>query len=319
MELPTIAGFDPNRLMDGYTFDVEKARKATRFFPDILHHVKASRFTRAGDPFKLEEWQEIIVMLLFGVVDAKTGLRRFKTSFVEIPRKNGKTTLAAGIALFGLFADGEDGAECYCAAATRDQSGLLFEIAAGMVKRSEMLSVESKVRKSVKRIIYQDSYLRAVASDAHTLHGQNAHVVLADEIHAWTNGGYDLWEVLETGTASRAQAIMLGITTAGHDQQTKCYDLHLYAQNVRDEKIDDPSFLPVIFGSEPTDDWKDPEVWTKANPNLGVSVPIEYLQQKCQQAIANPSFQNAFRRLHLNQWTSQRNRWLSMDAWRACV
>jgi len=316
-ELPTLAGFDPNRLMDGYRFDLEKAKRAVSFFPNVLSHVKNSRFTRANTPFVLQEWQEILLLLLFGVVDDE-GLRRFRTAYIEIPRKNGKTTLSAGIALLGLFSDREAGAEVYCAASTRDQAGLLFEITAGMVQKSELLSKESTVKKSVKRIVYRDSYLRAVASDSHALHGLNSHVVVADEVHAWTQGGHELWDVLATGCASRAQPIMLGITTAGFDQQSKCYELHEYAKKVRDGHIDDASFLPVVYGAEPDEDWKDPAIWKKANPNLGVSLPIEYLQQVCDQAGNNPSFQNAFRRLHLNQWTSQRTRWLTMEAWDAC-
>jgi len=316
--LPSIAGFDPNREMDGYEYDEEKAHRASSFFPECLKHVKNSRFTRAADPFVLNAWQKTFIELLFGIVDTKTGLRRFKTAYCEVPRKNGKTTMAAGIALYGLFADNEDGAECYCAAGSRDQSSLLFDIAAGMVRKNQAFSVASTIKESIKRIVYKASYIRAVASDAHTLHGQNAHICVADEVHAWAKGGYDLWEVLETGAASRAQPIMAGITTAGFDKQTKCWDLHEYAASVRDGTINDPSFLPVIYGAEHDEDWRSPEVWAKANPNLGVSIPVEYLQQKSKQAEANPNFQNAFRRLHLNQWTSQRNRWFDMSAWDAC-
>ena len=319
VELPTIAGFDPNRLMDGFDYNNDLAARAVSFFPNVLKHVKGARFTQRNDPFRLQEWQEIILMLLFGVVDPETGLRRFRTAYIEIPRKNGKTTFAAGIATYGLFADGEGGAECYCAASTRDQASLLFDIVAGMVAKSEMLSKESKTKHSVKRIVYKDSYLRAVSSDAHSLHGLNSHIVVADEVHAWTQGGHELWDVLYTGCASRAQPLMIGITTAGFDQTSKCYELHEYAKSVRDGKIDDPSFLPVVYGAEPQDDWKSEDVWRKANPNVGVSLPIEYLKQRCDQAIVNQSFQNAFRRLHLNQWTSQRNRWINMDAWDGCT
>lgn len=304
--------------MAGYRFDVAAARRAVSFFPDCLKHVKNSRFTKAGDPFVLEPWQEIVVMLIFGVLHIDTGLRRFKTAWIEVPRKNGKTTLAAGIGLYGLYCDNEAGAEIYCAAATKDQSSLLFDIASGMVRKCEGLATPTKIRQSVKRLIFEDSYLRAVASDAHALHGQNAHMVVADEVHAWINGGYDLWDVLETGTASRAQPLMCGITTAGFDRETKCYELHDFAGRVRDGQANDPSFLPVIFGAKNADDWESPDVWAAANPNLGKSVPIEYLAQMCQRAKDNPSFQNTFRRLHLNQWTSQQTRWLSMEAWDAC-
>jgi phage terminase large subunit-like protein len=303
--------------MSGYTFDAARAKKAVDFFPLILRHVKNSKFTKANSPFALQEWQKLIIALLFGVIDSE-GNRRFKTAYVEVPRKNGKTTISAGIGLYGLFADGEDGAECYCAASTRDQASLLFDVAAGMVRKSKTLSQGSRIKDSVKRIIYKDSYLRAVSSDAHSLHGLNSHVVVADEIHAWTMGGHELWDVLSTGCASRAQSIMLGITTAGFDQTSKCWELHQYAKGVRDGTIEDATFLPIIYGAEVDDDWQDPDVWAKANPNLGVSIPIEYLKQRCLAAKANPSFENSFRRLHLNQWTSQRSRWIQMEAWDKC-
>ena len=317
--LPTIAGFNPNLLMGTkYTYDRDKANRALRFFPKVLRHVKNSRFTKAGDPFELEEWQQIIVALLFGVVEKASGLRRFRTAYIEVPRKNGKTTLAAGIALYSLFADGEDGAEVYCAASIGEQASLVCDIAAGMVAKSKMLHTTSKVRKSVKRIIYKDSYMRAIASDAHGLHGQHASCVLLDEFHALAGGGHELHSVLETGTAARSQPLFMSITTAGCDQTTKCYQVHEYAKDVSDGRTEDETILPVIFGIEQTDDWKSEESWYKANPNLGVSLPVEYLRQQCMKAQNERSFENAFKRLHLNMWTQQQNRWLSMDAWDAC-
>ena len=302
-----------------YVYDAAKGKRALDFFPEVLRHVKNSRFTKAGDPFELQEWQQVIVALLFGVVDKETGLRRFRNCYIEVPRKNGKTTLAAGIALYSLFADGEDGAEVYCAASNRDQASLLYDIAAGMVAKSKVLVTRSKIRKSVKRIIYKDSYMRAIASDAHGLHGQHASCVLLDEFHALAGGGHELYSVLETGTAARAQPLFVSITTAGFDQTTKCYQIHQYAKDVRDGRTKDATFLPVVFGIEATDDWTSEESWYKANPNLGISLPVEYLKQQCLKAQAERSFENAFKRLHLNQWTQQQSRWLSMDAWDACA
>jgi phage terminase large subunit-like protein len=142
--------------------------------------------------------------------------------------------------------------------------------------------------------------------------------VVGDELHAWLGGGGEMYSVLETGCAARAQPIMLSITTAGHDQQTKCYELHKYAKDVRDGRTHDPTFLPIIFGLDEHEDWKDEANWYKANPNLGVSLPVEYLKQQCLKAQNERSFENAFRRLHLDQWTSVATRWLSMDAWDAC-
>lgn len=301
-----------------YVYDAERGMRALDFFPECLEHVKNSRFVRAGDPFKLEEWQAVIIGLLFGIIDKKTKLRRFRNIYIEVPRKNGKTTLSSGIALYSLFADGEAGAEVYCAASNRDQASLLYDIAAGMVRKSPVLHKEAKIRASMKRILYKDSYMRAIPSDAHGLHGQHASCVILDEFHALAGGGHELHSVLETGTAARAQPIFVMITTAGHDQSTKCYEVHKYARDVRDGRIDDATFFPVVFGIGPKDDWKDPDNWAKANPNLGISLPVEYLRQQCMKAQNERSFENAFKRLHLNQWTQQATRWLSMEAWDAC-
>lgn len=317
LTLEPLAGYNATKGSDGFFYDFEKAQRAADFFPQVLTHVKQSRYTRARQPFVLEPWQDELVRLIFGVVDGD-GLRRYRTVYLEVPRKNGKTTLAAGLALYGLVADGEDGAECYCAAADRDQATLLFDVVVGMINQTELLSAEPlcKVRQSVKRVIYKNSYLKAISSDAHTKHGFNSHMIVCDELHAWK--GRDLWDVLRTSTGARAQPLTIAITTAGHDKQSVCWEIHEYAEKVRDGKIDDPQFLPVLYTSEHNDDWKDPKVWEKANPNFGVSLAKEYMEAACKEATANPAYQNTFRRLHLNQWTSQATRWIDMDAWRKC-
>jgi len=313
--LEPIAGFDPKRLQDGFFFDKKKADRAVSFFEDCLCHVKNSRYTRANQPFILDPWQKSIVSTLFGSVD-KDGNRRYRTCYIEIPRKNGKSTLAAGLALYGLFADGEDGAECYFAAADKEQAQLAYDIAAGMVRKCEILSTNSKIKDSVKRIIYKDSYLRAISSDAHTKHGFNTHFAVLDELHAWK--GRELWDVLATSTGARCQPLIVGITTAGHDRQSICWEVHDYAEKVRDGKVDDPSFLPIIFGADLKDDYRDPATWEKANPNLGVSLAREYMEGEAKKADANPSYLNTFLQLHLNVWTQQRTRWLMTRHWDSC-
>ena len=320
--LSSVAGFDPLRDMEGFRYDEALADRAADFFPQVLRHVQNSYAVRANTPFHLEPWQETIVRALFGIVHdggPQDGLRRFRQAYIEIPRKNGKTTFAAGLCLYGLFCDGEAAAQIFCAASSQDQATLAYDIAAGMVLKSEILKTECKVRKSTKRILFRDSYFRSVAADPDRLHGAHTHIVLADEIHAWKGGGQETWGVLETGCAARPQPIMIGITTAGHDRESKCYELHEYAKGGRDGKINDPSFLPIVFGIEPDDDWTSEEVWFRANPNLEISLPIAYIRQQCEKAKQFRSFQNTFRRLHLNQWTSQETRWLDMAEWHACM
>jgi len=312
MQFEPLAGYDAARDGNGYFYDAAKGQRAADFFPEMLTHVKQSRFTAAKSPFKLEPWQDEATRLIFGSVD-KHGLRRYRTVYIEVPRKNGKTTWAAGLALFGLVADGEDGAECYCAAADRDQASLMYDVVAGMINNNEVLGNACDVRKSTKRVIYQGSYLKAISSDAHTKHGYNSHIIVCDEMHAWK--GRDLWDVLKTSTGARSQPLIFIITTAGHDKQSICYELHEYAEKVRDGKIDDPTFLPMLYGSAESDDWESEKVWKSANPNYGVSLAPEYMAAQAKEAAANPSYQNTFRRLHLNQWTSQKTRWLDMSAW----
>lgn len=315
MTFEPLAGYDAARDGDGYFYDPAKGQRACDFFPEMLSHVKASRFTRAKAPFELQPWQDEATRLMFGSVD-KEGLRRYRIVYIEVPRKNGKTTWAAGLALLGLFGDGEDGAECYCAAADKDQASLLYDVVAGMIANNEVLANACQVRKSVKRVIYGNSYLRAISSDAHTKHGFNSHLIICDEMHAWK--GRELWDVLKTSTGARAQPLIIVITTAGHDKTSVCWELHEYAEKVRDGKISDPTFLPILFSSEASDDWQDEKVWKKANPNYGISIAPEYMRTACREAMENPSYQNTFRRLHLNQWTSQKTRWLDMTKWEAC-
>lgn len=311
-----VADYDTDRLSSGYRYDEARATRPERFFADCLVHVKSSKFVRAGRPFDLQPWQRDISRAIFGWVDGD-GNRRFRTVYVEVARKNGKTSFAAGVALYMLYTDSEDGAEIYCAACDREQAGLLHGVAAGMVTRNPTFSGVSRIIPSTKRITYKDSWFRALPADAHSSHGFNPHLVIADEVHAWRTR--DLWDVLLTGTGSRAQPLIMAITTAGYDRNSLCWELHQYAIGVRDGVIDDPTFLPVVYGVEEGDNWEDEEIWKKANPNWGISVNPEYLRQEYRRAKETPAYQNTFRRLHLNQWTSQRTRWLDMTKWRACA
>lgn len=311
-EFEDIAGFDATRLMQGYQYDREKGDKAVGFFHEILTHTKSGFATDAGQAFVLERWQQTLLRAAFGIVDNQ-GRRRFRQLWLEIPRKNGKTTLAAGIALYGLVADGEVGAELYCAAADRNQASLLFGIAEQMVTNSDLLSDHCLVTPSKKQIAYRQNVLQAISSEAGSKHGYNSHIILADEVHAWY--GRELWDVLQTSTGARRQPLMIGITTAGHDRSSLCYEVHEYACKVRDGLVDDPTFLPVVYGADDTDDWRSPTTWRKANPNLGVSIDESYLEKECRRAETTPAYQNTFRRLHLNQWTQQSTRWIDINRW----
>ena len=299
---------------DPYWFDDDAADRAVEFFEQLVH-VKGPL---AGQPFKLEPWQaDDIVRPLFGW-KRQDGTRRYRTAYIEIPRKNGKSTLCAGIALFMLFLDGEQGAEVYSAAGDRDQASLVFDPACEMIRRCPMLAERATIRKSVKRVTFEEthSYYRAIAADVGGSHGYNASGIIFDELHVQKTR--DLWDVLQTSTGARRQPLTIAITTAGHDRSSICWELHEYAQGLLDGRLDDPTFLPVIYAAETDDDWTDPATWRKANPNLGVSLSEDYLADQALKAKESAAYENTFRRLHLNQWTEQSVRVIPMDAWREC-
>ena len=248
----------------------------------------------------------------------KDGTRRYRTVYVEIPRKNGKTTLAAGLALFLLFADKEAGAEVYSAAADREQAAIAFDLAKSMVEGSPRLRGIAEVFKRSIVVPSTGSSYKVISADAHTKHGYNAHGIILDEVHAQPNR--DLYDVLHTSTGARRQPVEFLITTAGvYEPQSIAWQLHEYAGKVRDGIVDDPSFLPVLYGAPMDADYRDEAVWRAANPGLGISVKLDYLAAEAKMAAEQPSYENTFRRLHLNQWTQQVTRWIKIEDWNACA
>ena len=280
--------------------------------------LRQSKGQWAGVELALLDWQRDLVEALYGVM-RDDGLRRYRTAYVEVPRKNGKSSLAAALALYHLIADGEAGAEVYLGAVDRDQASIVFGIAADMVRQSPAMSKRLQIVPSTRRIVdaRTSSVLRVIASDAAGSHGFNASCVIADEVHAWPSR--ELWDVLQTSMGARRQPLMIGITTAGFESNTLGGQLHEYAERVRDGVVDDPSFLPVLYGAEPNEPWDDPAVWRKANPSLGVTITEEYLAGECARAKAVPAYESAFRRLHLCQWVNQETRYLPMEAWSDCA
>lgn len=317
--LGAIPGYDPYRDSDGYEFDPATAAIALDFFPHFLTHVKGEK---AGQPFDLELWEQAIIANLFGWKQKGTKyrgklVRRYKESLVFVPRKNGKTALAAGICNLVLFTDEEPGAEIYSAAAEREQAALVFEQAAGMVNNSDTLSELARVYRKAITVEDMGSSYKAISADAGTKHGFNTHLAIIDELHAQRTP--ELVDVLLTSTGARRQPMIIHITTSDYERDNSiCNRKHEYACKVRDGIISDPSFLPVIYEASRDDDWTDPAVWAKANPNLDVSIGHEYLERECQRAQDSPSYENTFKRLHLNIRTEQDVRWLAMPKWDAC-
>jgi len=296
-----------------FWFDERAAQVVVNFFEKLLVHVKGEW---AGQKFILQEWQrEQIIKPLFGWKTAD-GRRQYRTAYIEVPRKNGKSSLAAGIALYLLFADGESGAEVYCAAADREQAHIVFDLAKQMTESSPQLVRLAEIFK--RSIVLQStmSTYRVLSADAFTKHGLNAHGVVVDELHAQPSR--DLVDVLITSTGARRQPLVVFITTAGFDRESICWEYHEYARQVREGIIEDPTFFSFVAAADPEDDWLTPEVWKKANPGYGVTVKEDYLKNEARRAENVPAYQNTFRRLHLNQWTQQETRWMPMEKWDAC-
>jgi phage terminase large subunit-like protein len=218
--------------------------------------------------------------------------------------------------LFLEFADGEEGAEVYSAAADREQASIVHDLARAMVEQSKPLADRAEIYKRSIVVPSTRSTYRVLSADAFTKHGLNAHGVVVDELHVQPNR--ELVDVLVTSTGARMQPMVVFITTAGFDRNSICWEYHEYARQVLGGIIEDPTFFGYIAAADQEDDWLDEDVWAKANPGLGVSVKLDYLRQEANRARHVPAYQNTFRRLHLNQWTAQESRWLDLEAWDAC-
>lgn len=288
------------------------AGRVEEFCRRFLVHVKGEW---AGQPFTLLPWQrEQLIVPLFNTVRAD-GLRRFRTCYVEIPRRNAKSTTAAAIALYALFADNEPGAQIVSAAADRQQAAVVFDVARSMVEASPALRDLCLIYRREIVVPSTGSRYQVISSEAYTKHGMDLHVAVVDELHAHENR--ELLDVLLTGMGSRRQPMAFIITTAGFDRTSVAWQMHEHALKVRDGVIQDESFLPLLYGATLEDDWTDPAVWKRANPGFGVTLKADYLAQECRRAREMPAYENAFKRLHLNIWTEVETRWLSMPQWDA--
>lgn len=249
---------------DSY-YDKEYADFAVAFIESLCH----TKGTWAGKWFELMEWQEQIIRDLFGVLKPN-GYRQFNTAYIEIPKKNGKSELAAAVALLLTCGDGEQRAEVYGCAADRQQASIVFEVAADMVRMCPALSKRVKILASQKRMIYipTNSFYQVLSAEAYSKHGFNIHGVVFDELHTQPNR--KLFDVMTKGSGdARMQPLYFLITTAGTDTHSICYETHQKAKDILEGRKIDPTFYPVIYGADESDDWTDQKVWKKANPSLG--------------------------------------------------
>lgn len=299
----------------GCRFDERLAAHAAGFFPRFLQHSKGQW---AGQAFELLQWQrDLLIYPIFGWI-RKDGTRRFRRAFVEVAKKNGKSTLASGIGLYLLVADGEPGAEVYSAASDRDQASIVHGEAIRMAEASAALSACLKINRSNRNILYEhtNSWYRALSNEPGGKEGLNIHACIIDELHVWH--GRELWDTLRYGYRSRRQPLQFVITTAGDDDQSICYAELERARAIIRGDVRDHAYFGLVYEAQPEDDWLDESVWEKANPSLGSTFTVESLREDAEAAKGKAGDEAVFKRYSLNIWQRATNPWLSMDDWGKC-
>ncbi len=315
-QMRKLTDYKPTQFMaESSHYDANCADYAVGFIECLCH----TKGTWAGKPFELIDWQERIIRDIFGILK-KNGYRQFNTAYVEIPKEQGKSELAAAVALLLCCGDGEERAEVYGCAADRQQAGIVFDVAADMVRMCPALNKRVKILASQKRMVFQptNSFYQVLSAEAYSKHGFNIHGVVFDELHTQPNR--KLFDVMTKGSGdARMQPLYFLITTAGTDTQSICYETYQKALDILEGRKIDHTFYPVIYGAREDEDWTSPEVWKKANPSLGITVGIDKVQAACDSAKQNPGEENSFRQLRLNQWVKQSIRWMPMHKWDACA
>lgn len=302
---------DRKALRLGYYFDKQAADRVCAFIENFCRH-SSGRF--AGQPFLLARWQRDFLRNLYGW-KRPDGTRRFRETYVEIPKKNGKSTTLAAIALYGLAE--EPGAEVYPGAVDREQAGIIFNECARMVRASPALSEIFEVIDSRKRIVFRarNAFLQAMSADVPSKDGINASMTILDELHRFASPA--MYDVMKYAGAARSEPILAIITTAGHDRHSICYELHTRARAILDGTVEDLEFLPLIYAADEADDPDDPATWRKANPALGSVLKVEDFRKAHAEAKLLPRLWALFLRLRLCIWTEQVTRWLRLDLWDA--
>ena len=304
---PRLTDYSPTKFMLPTShYDAEKADRAVRFIENLKH----TKGRWAGKRFWLLPWQEQIIRDVFGVVDAH-GNRQFRTAYVEIPKKNGKSELAAAVALYLLYADNEPSAEVYGAAADRQQASIVFDVARQMVDMTPALVKRSKIMAAGKRIVNYSNggYYQVLSAEVGTKHGLNVSGLVFDELHSQPNR--QLYDVLTKGSGdAREQPLYFLITTAGTDRESICYEVHMKALDLLKGTKIDPSFYPVVYGLADDQDWNDEANWYQANPSLGYTIKIDRVRDAYKEALENPAEENVFRQLRLDQWVGSTVAWI---------
>jgi phage terminase large subunit-like protein len=286
---------------------------------EFIRQLKHTKGKWAGQPFELIPWQLDLIKKTFGTL-REDGTRQYRTVYVEIPKKSGKSELAAAIALYMLLADGEPNAEVYVAACDRQQASIIFNTSVNFVEGNKTLSRVTKTIMSTKRIVYPrtGSFYQVLSSDVKSKSGLNPSCVILDEI--WTYPNPDLARMLTTGSGdAREEPLFIYLTTAGDKLQGYGWEMHCRAKDILTGKRVDPTFLPIIYGLEEDEDWEDENNWYKANPSLGHTIQIERVREHYQQAKQDPAEEALFKQLRLNMWLKQDIKWMPRDTWEKCA
>lgn len=304
---PKLKNYKPSQFMLPTShYDKKKADRAVTFIENLCH----TKGKWAGTPFWLLPWQEQLIRDIFGIVKSD-GNRQFRTAFVEICKKVGKSELAAAVALYLLYADNEPSAEVYGAAADRQQASIVFDVAKQMVEMSPALMKRSKLMGATKRIVnYSNAgYYQVLSAEVGGKHGFSVSGLVFDEIHTQPNR--QLYDVLTKGSSdARQNPLHFIITTAGNDRHSIAYELHTKAVDILEGRRVDPTFYPVVYGLKDDEDWEDEANWYKVNPSLGYTVDIERLRDAYREAKQNPADEITFKWLRCNMWVSSTVAWI---------
>ncbi len=295
----------------GIYFDEKTAQKWLTFF-DFL---SLSKGDTDGASFKLEGWQSFIIASVYGWKKSSDHKRRFTEAYTEVSKKQGKTTLAAAVGLGCMAFDNENGPEVYAAAYTRDQASICFDEAVAMVQRSPALNKRITRLKYNLTIPSTRAKFNAVSHDAKNTEGKNSHCVLFDEYHVHVSDGVKV--SLQSGMAARSQPLFFIITTAGDNKQGPCYKYRDICVNILEGKAAIDNVFVMIHGIDEGDDWKDERVWAKANPNLNVSVRLDFLRGEFKKALLNGRAEVEFKTKHLNMWVDAAVTWIPSETWNA--
>ena len=304
---PKLKNYKPSQFMLSTSrYDKKKADRAVTFIENLCH----TKGKWAGTPFWLLPWQEQLIRDIFGIVKPD-GNRQFRTAFVEICKKVGKSELAAAVALYLLYADNEPSAEVYGAAADRQQASIVFDVAKQMVEMSPALMKRSKLMGATKRIVNYGNagYYQVLSAEVGGKHGFSVSGLVFDEIHTQPNR--QLYDVLTKGSSdARQNPLHFIITTAGNDRHSIAYELHTKAVDILEGRRVDPTFYPVVYGLKDDEDWEDEANWYKVNPSLGYTVDVERLRDAYREAKQNPADEVTFKWLRCNMWVSSTVAWI---------